>query len=123
MEKVVAPWLPDSPHAQIHVKLHERESELSDKHLLQNVLYSRIPAFQVNGSTGTHGISMQLIIHASNAILNHPFIHIVALRGNHGLSQSRLILQQTVDQALFHSGWVFRLIQTCELLVLKCTAP
>lgn len=66
---------------------------------------------------------MQVISHASNAILNHPFIHLVALRGNRGLSRSRLFLQQTVDQALFHCGWVFRLVQTCEVVGFEVYNP
>lgn len=67
---------------------------------------------------------MQALSHASMAILNHPFIRLVVLSGyNRVLPQSRLFLQQTVEQALFRSGWVFHRIQTCEDLGFEIKDP
>lgn len=57
------------------------------------------------------------------AILNHPFLHLFAIRKNRGFSQSRLFLQQTVDQVLYHAGWVVRLVRTCKELQFEISNP
>ncbi|KAL3463596.1 hypothetical protein BJX64DRAFT_287338 [Aspergillus heterothallicus] len=59
-------------------------------------------------------VSMQVVPHAYSALPNNPFIHLHILRWERGVAQSRLFLQQSVDYAPFHSGWVFRLLKTCE---------
>ncbi|KAJ5368409.1 uncharacterized protein N7496_008169 [Penicillium cataractarum] len=56
-------------------------------------------------------------------MVNHPFIHLVALKGRSGISHSSNFLQQTIDQAIFHSGWVFRLVRTCEELEFELHNP
>ena len=68
-------------------------------------------------------LTTHVILHASLALLNHPFIHLVALRRNKGIRQSRLFLQQVVDQELFHSGWVFWLIGIFEDLSVEISNP
>lgn len=66
---------------------------------------------------------MQVVSHAVPAILNHPFLHLVAIRGKLSAPSSRLFLQQTVDLTLYHSGWVSRLVSICEDLLFEIYDP
>lgn len=95
-------------------------------HLLRNVFFSkRSPAEMLEQREYWNPwISMQALSHASMAILNHPFIHLLVLRGDNSvLPQSRLLLQQTVNRHCFTSEWVFRRIQTCEDLGFEIKDP
>lgn len=56
-------------------------------------------------------------------MVNHPFIHLAALKGRGGTPQFSNFLEQTVDQALFRSGLVFRLARTCEDLEFGLNNP
>lgn len=66
---------------------------------------------------------MQIASHAAPALLNHPFLHLVVIRGKLSVPLSRLFLQQTVDLALFHSERIFRLISICQDLTFKVYDP
>ncbi|KIW23627.1 uncharacterized protein PV07_11813 [Cladophialophora immunda] len=114
--KVETPWSSQSTYARLIMKMHECEAKLPQQHLLRNVSLSRRSHSEIAEQDGywRPWAAMEIISHAAPAILNHPFLHIVAMRSNQGVPQSRLFLQQTVDQALFHAGWVFRLIHICE---------
>ncbi|KAE8416583.1 hypothetical protein BDV36DRAFT_310045 [Aspergillus pseudocaelatus] len=122
---VETPWLPESTHAKLSVRLYECEAELPQRHLLRNVCFSKrsIAEIMQQQEYWSPWLAMQMLSHASPAILNHPFIHLVAMRGSRGVPQSRLFLQQTVDLALFHSGWVFQFIQFCENLQYEINDP
>lgn len=123
--KVETPWSSHSAYARLVVKLHECEAKLPQKHLLRNVALSKRSPAEVSEQKEywQPWATMQIVSHAAPALLNHPFIHIVAMRSNQGVSQSRLFLQQMVDQALFHAGWVFRLVHTCEGMKLEQHDP
>ncbi|PWY93101.1 hypothetical protein BO94DRAFT_359431 [Aspergillus sclerotioniger CBS 115572] len=120
-----SPWSPDSTYTKLNYKRNEYEFQLAECHLLRNVAFTKRSRTEIleHHEYWTPWISMQIITHASIAILNHPFIHLVALRGNRNVSQPRFFLQQAVDHALFHSGWVFRLIQACETLTFPIHDP
>ncbi|KAB8255651.1 hypothetical protein BDV32DRAFT_154063 [Aspergillus pseudonomiae] len=122
---VETPWLPESTHAKLSVRLYECEAKLPQRHLLRNVSFSKrsIAEIMQEKEYWSPWLAMQMLSHASPAILNHPFIHLVAMRGNRGVPQSRLFLQQAVDLALFHSGWVFQFIQFCENLQYEINDP
>ncbi|GKZ25930.1 hypothetical protein AbraIFM66951_002460 [Aspergillus brasiliensis] len=110
------PWSLSSTYSKLNHRRNEHETQLPDTHLLRNVAFTKRTRAEIltHQEYWTSWISMQISCHALVAIQNHPFIHLVILRGNRGVSQSRLFLQQTVDHALFHSEWVFRLIQAWE---------
>lgn len=115
---VETPWLPESTHAKLSLRLYECEAELPQRHLLRSVCFSKrsIAEIMQQQEYWNPWLAMQILSHALPAILNHPFIHLVAMRGSRGVPQSRLFLQQTVDLALFNSGWVFQFVQFCENL-------
>ncbi|KAK2678934.1 hypothetical protein RAB80_004115 [Fusarium oxysporum f. sp. vasinfectum] len=58
-------------------------------------------------------VLFQVLMHATQAILNNPFVQLVALRRAGRNFQPRSFLQNTVDQALFHAEWVSRLVRMC----------
>lgn len=123
--QVEAPWLAHSTHTKLCVELFECEAQLSQRHLLRNVAFSQrsLPEILAQQDYWRPWITMQVISHAAPAVLNHPFLHLSAIPGKVSASRSRLFLQQTVDLALFHSGWVFRLIQICEDLTFEVNDP
>ncbi|RAK98164.1 fungal specific transcription factor domain-containing protein [Aspergillus ibericus CBS 121593] len=119
------PWSPDSTYTNLNYKRNIYDSHLADCHLLRNVAFTKRPRAEIleHHTYWTPWIAMQITIHASVAILNHPFIHLVVLRANRNVPQPHFFLQQTVDHALFHSGWVFRLLQACESLTFPIHDP
>ncbi|KAL6922450.1 hypothetical protein FSST1_006476 [Fusarium sambucinum] len=110
------PWLPSSEHSQLTMKLHELELNLAHQHLLRKV------SFRDRGSAELQKeqeywapwILMQFVSHAAHAALHNPFIQLVALRKSKSLSQPLSFLQRSVDQSLFHSAWVARLLRACD---------
>ncbi|OJZ85095.1 hypothetical protein ASPFODRAFT_164805 [Aspergillus luchuensis CBS 106.47] len=110
------PWSLSSTYSKLNHRRNEHETQLPESHLLRNVAFTKRTRAEISTHREywTSWISMQIFCHALVAIQNHPFIHLVILRGNRGVSQSRPFLQQTVDHALFHSEWVFRLVQAWE---------
>lgn len=116
--KFEIPWLTSSTYSQINVKVYDLEARLSPRHLLKNVRLTGRPPEELtrNREYWTPWLLMQMASHAGQAVLNHPFIHLFALRRDRDAYPSSSFLQQTVDQALFHSGWVVRLLQIYEQL-------
>lgn len=110
------PWLSESTYTKLSIELFECEARLTKQHLFINIApSSRTKAEIEEQREYWHPwIAMQITSHAMQAILNHPFLHLVVLRSQGGMPPSRLFLQQAVDLALYHSGWVCRLIRTCH---------
>jgi len=120
------PWVAGSGYAALNVTMFETEAKLHPRHLMRHNLFLQ----RTSEDLRQHCIYwkpwllMQISSHSLPAILNHPFVHTVALRRRrYTRAQSRHFLQQTVDQALFHSGWVFRLTDTWIDLGLGCDDP
>ncbi|KAF4972206.1 hypothetical protein FSARC_1188 [Fusarium sarcochroum] len=123
--KVQIPWLPDSTYSKLNLSLFEYEAQFHQRHLMRSLFpFKRQPDEMLAYRQYWHPwLTTHVILHASLALLNHPFIHLVALRRNKGIRQSRLFLQQVVDQALFHCGWVFWLIGIFEDLSVEVSNP
>jgi hypothetical protein len=97
---------------------------MPDRNLLRFVSFHKLePQDLLANQDYWHSwIAMQIISHAATALVNHPFIHLSAMRRARA-PQSPHFLQQTVDQALFHSGWAFRLVQMCEDVLFELHDP
>lgn len=116
LAKDEAPWLPESTYARLIARVYECDSQLPANHLLRNVAFSKRSPVEVlqQREYWVPWVLMQLECHAYLSILNHPFIHLVAVRNCSKGSQSGIFLQHTVDSALFHSGWVSRFLRLCD---------
>ncbi|KAF5008202.1 hypothetical protein FDECE_5535 [Fusarium decemcellulare] len=116
LAKVESPWLPESKFARLTARIYECDSQLPAKHLLMNVAFSKRSQAEIleQREYWIPWVFMQVQCHAYLSILNHPFIHLVAVRNCSKGSQSGMFLQHRVDSALFHSGWVFWMLQLCE---------
>jgi hypothetical protein len=124
--KSEVPWVSGSDYLALNVAMFETEAKLHPKHLMRyNSFLRRTPEeLRQRCTYWKPWLLMQIISHSLPAILNHPFIHTVALsRGKHTRAQSRHFLQQTVDQAIFHSGWVFRLTDSWQNLGMESNDP
>lgn len=109
------PWQVNSVHTQLNVKLYELETHFSHAHLLRNVAFADRPIsdLRMYREYWAPWILTQITSHATQAAMNNPFIHLVALRDDRAAPQPRSFLQTTVDKALFHSSWVARMAQMC----------
>ncbi|PTD10733.1 hypothetical protein FCULG_00007723 [Fusarium culmorum] len=109
------PWLATSRHNQLTVKLYELENITSHRHLIRNAPFPDQPSEDLSEHREYWApwVSFQIMMHATQAILNNPFVQLVALRRAGRNFQPRSFLQNTVDQALFHAEWVSRLVQMC----------
>lgn len=119
------PWSSDSKYAQIMVQLQQWELDLAPPHRFENILIKqRLPSeLHAYREYWSPWCVMQLASHANLAVVNHPFIHLVALRDRTRKVQPKLFLQQIIDQSLFHTGWVIRLLQTFEEKGLEFSDP
>ncbi|RKL21106.1 hypothetical protein BFJ68_g2377 [Fusarium oxysporum] len=109
------PWLATSRHNQLTVKLYELENITSHRHLIRNAPFPDQPPSELseNREYWAPWVLFQVLMHATQAILNNPFVQLVALRRAGRNFQPRSFLQNTVDQALFHAEWVSRLVRMC----------
>ncbi|TVY68282.1 Quinic acid utilization activator [Fusarium oxysporum f. sp. cubense] len=123
--EVQIPWLPESTYSKLNLALFEYEAQFNQRHLMRSLFPFKRTSDEIQAyrEYWNPWLTTHLVLHASLALLNHPFIHLVALRRNKGMSQSRLFLQQVVDQALFHSGWVFWLVGIFEDLNIEICNP
>ncbi|KAI4593723.1 hypothetical protein KJ359_009002 [Pestalotiopsis sp. 9143b] len=109
------PWLPTSRFAEVTQHLYELENNLDYKHCFRN---ARLPDRSLDELHRDQEywrcwIMYHVRFHACFALLNHPFVHLVALRNANRSPSPRSFLQIVVDQALYHSSWVIRLINMC----------
>ncbi|KAF4455752.1 hypothetical protein F53441_1951 [Fusarium austroafricanum] len=118
-------WSPASMHYTICAQIYEYETRLPHTHLLRKANFSKRPAAEIfdQREYWIPWILTQVLSHAIPAILHHPFIHLVAMRDSSNGLQARSFLQQTVDQALYHSAWVFKLLSICEELHFEICDP
>ncbi|CAG9983145.1 unnamed protein product, partial [Clonostachys byssicola] len=119
------PWSPESRYARLVAKAYECDAQLPACHLLRNVAFSKRSPDDISRHREywIPWILMQVVCHASLSLLNHPFIHLVAVRNGSKGSQSGLFLQNTMDSAIFNSRWVFRFLRLCDDLQLELYDP
>ncbi|SPJ74242.1 uncharacterized protein FTOL_03972 [Fusarium torulosum] len=118
-------WSPGSMHYVLCAQLYEYDSNTPHSHLLRNVHFTKRSSAEIT-ETREYWIPwvlQQVTSHAITAILNHPFIHLVAMRDRSRGLQSRQFLQQTVDLALYHSAWVFKFLKFCDEQKFKIYDP
>ena len=119
------PWTPTSVFGQLTVELFELEADVSHKHFFRNVLFVDRNREELDEyrEYWAPWFLLQIILHAGHALLNHPFIHLVALNGMTSGPRPRVFLQQTTDQALYHSRWVARLLETARQIGFEVCDP
>lgn len=123
--KVEKPWLPNSTNAQLVLQLYEYETTWSPKHNLRNACLSNrtISEFSTHQEYWTLWAFLQVGFHAVSAMLNHPFIHLVATNDSSRAPKPRHFLQKTIDLALFHSGWVARVLRIFDSFPFEINDP
>ena len=114
--EIEKPWLAESTHTKLGIELIEFEAQHSKHHLLVNVAFPNRSAPEVTQQSEYWNpwMTTEVLWHATQAILNHPFLHLVVLRSQADIPQSCVFLQQKVDLALYHVSWLFRILQFSE---------
>ncbi|CAH0048535.1 unnamed protein product, partial [Clonostachys solani] len=109
------PWVPQSTFHKVMAELFEFEARLDPRYFFRNVSFCDRPLAELERDREfwTPWLLMQFLSHASLAVLNHPLIHLMGFKTN---IRPRLFLQHTVEQALYHTGWVVRLMSSCQAL-------
>ncbi|KAH6658679.1 hypothetical protein BKA67DRAFT_513199, partial [Truncatella angustata] len=123
--KLEQPWQPCSDHTRLFSKIHDFETRLPSKYLLRHVKFQDRSVQEVK-SDWEYWISwvlLQFSLHSACALLSHPFIHVFVLRDNRRASPPRLFLQQMLDQAIYHSGWIAQLLEACEAVEMEIRNP
>ncbi|PPJ53267.1 hypothetical protein CBER1_11938 [Cercospora berteroae] len=114
--KISPSWAEGSSYTLLNNLLFETEAKLHPRHLLRHtgpLTMWTSARLEQDRDYWRPWLVMQITSHAIPALLNHPLIHILLLRstaGDDGRHHSRHFMQQVIDQALFHSGWVSRLV-------------
>lgn len=108
------PWSPDSMHTKLNIEMIEHEALIDSSYFLSKAL---LPS-RTRDKISSHReywdpfMASQIIWHAIHAVLNHPFVHLFLLRSSRDVPPSCLFLQQRIDMALFHTGSLFRILQS-----------
>ncbi|KAF5574382.1 C6 transcription factor [Fusarium pseudoanthophilum] len=108
------PWSPDSTHTKLNIEMIEHEALIDSSYFLSKAfLPSRTKAeISSHREYWDPFMASQIIWHAIHAVLNHPFVHLFLLRSSRDVPPSCLFLQQRIDMALFHTGSLFRILQS-----------
>ncbi|PNP61517.1 hypothetical protein FNYG_13804 [Fusarium nygamai] len=108
------PWSPDSTHTKLNIEMIEHEALIDSSYFLSKALLpSRTKAeISLHREYWDPFMASQIIWHAIHAVLNHPFVHLFLLRSSRDVPPSCLFLQQRIDMALFHTGSLFRILQS-----------
>ncbi|KAF5698054.1 C6 transcription factor [Fusarium globosum] len=108
------PWSPDSTHTTLNIELIEHEALIDSSYFLSKALLPSRTAAEISSHREYWDpfMASQIIWHAIHAVLNHPFVHLFLLRSSRDIPPSCLFLQQRIDMALFHTGSLFRILQS-----------
>ncbi|RAH41097.1 fungal specific transcription factor domain-containing protein [Aspergillus brunneoviolaceus CBS 621.78] len=110
------PWIAASRHHTLVAQYYEFETGISQLHRYRNVGFHTITSSELlqHKEYWTAWLYLQVAFHAGQALLHHPLFHVTHVRRASSKFQPPSFLQQTIDQALLHSGWPTRLIRTWE---------
>lgn len=120
-------WSPTSTNTQLNFQMHDCETQVASPHLFRHASPLKRSSAELleHQEYWAPWALMQIASHAIPAILNHPFIHLIATRPHEGHRTIRptFYLQQTVDLALFHAGWVAQLLLIFDHFPFEITNP
>ncbi|KAG5760039.1 hypothetical protein H9Q72_011836 [Fusarium xylarioides] len=108
------PWSPDSTHTKLNIEMIEHEALIDSSYFLSKALLPSRTSAEISSHREYWDpfMASQIIWHAIHAVLNHPFVHLFLLRSSRDVPPSCLFLQQRIDMALFHTGSLFRILQS-----------
>lgn len=108
-----AAWTHTSKYHEINASLYEFETKMAQTHRYQKTRFDDRPREQLQQQREywSSWLTMQLLFHAIQGLINHPFIHVA---GRHNTFQPPSFVQNTVDQAILHAGWILKIIDACD---------
>ncbi|KAF4503095.1 C6 transcription factor [Fusarium agapanthi] len=108
------PWSPDSTQTKLNIEMIEHEALIDSSYFLSKALLPSRTRAEISSHREYWDpfMASQIIWHAIHAVLNHPFVHLFLLRSSRDVPPSCLFLQQRIDMALFHTGSLFRILQS-----------
>lgn len=105
-------WRGAGPYQKVVQELYKFERRIGHAHRIRDMRPDLCPQdkLQRDRSYWILWISMQVLYHATQVVLHHPFLHIVRTR-HPGNFQPPTFLQHVIDQSLLHAGWTVKLIE------------
>jgi hypothetical protein len=118
-------WLATSTFTRLTVRLYEIDNQIHQRHLLRYSAFNSRPLHEVqrDAEYWRPWVLMQFLYHGSHALLHSPFIHLHALRRSSRAGQPGFFLQKVIDQAIFHSSWVVRLLEMSSAVGFEARDP
>lgn len=109
------PWSANSPYQKVISEIYDIEIRACDTFRLRHAKPSERSIAQLNFERQfwAKWFLMQILYHAIQVLINHPFLHIVRSPGDH-TKRPPSFLQHTVDQTLLHASWIAKFIGLCE---------
>jgi hypothetical protein len=106
------PWRHDSMYAMIISDLTEVENKLSQCHRYDSVKFYERKANELRMNRGywTPWLKLQFTYHCILAVLNHPFLYIVASQSNPNLAIPNAFWRRSSELVLLHATWLVRMI-------------
>jgi len=107
-------WEPNSTYHQIKSLVFRFETVLPEDHRFRNARFHEKTESERGRERNYWAawISMQMVYHAIQCILHHPFLHLAEIHRKQKL-RSPSFLQHATDQAILHSAWVIRILDLC----------
>ncbi|KAK4938519.1 hypothetical protein LTR10_021051 [Elasticomyces elasticus] len=108
-------WSANSEYQQIKSEMSRFETIFPEVHRFKNAKFHERSSTDLttHRSYWASWIFEQCLYHAIHCTLNHPFLHVARMHGQHRL-RSPSFLQHAVDQTILHSTWMVQLLNLAE---------
>ena len=104
-------WAGNSPYQNVVQELYKFERRMGDAHRVRDLRPDNLSSHDLGKNRGYWSLwlSLQILYHAIQAVLHHPFLHLARPQKEKDF-RPPTFLQHTIDQVLLHSGWTIKLI-------------
>lgn len=108
-------WTTNSQYRKVMSQIFDFETKYAQIHRFQQTRFQErdVGTLDEQRSYWAPWLSGQFLFHALQGLLNHPFLHI-ASRSKLQVFPPPAFLQNCVDQAVLHTAWVIKCIETCD---------
>lgn len=123
--RIKEPWRRDSDYVQVLSDLVELETRFPLCHRYDTVkFYIRRREELINNQDyWKPWLKIQMLYHASQTLLNHPFIYLTLSQHNTNFAISNTFWRKSAETALLHATWTARMIDMVSEKQVELTDP